>query len=181
LTQAEAEAFTSLSARTGGGPARSASTRVGIDLCSVADVAYSVATFGDRYLQRVYTADEIEYCGRDPLLTAERLAARFAAKEAAVKVLRPRDARPEWRDIEVQRDPGGWCELALTGSAAVLAEEAAITSLSVSLTHEAGLANAVVVATLDQHEADQHEADQHEADQHEADQQVAEAEFGSTE
>ena len=125
-----------------------ASIRVGIDLCSVKDVADSVATFGDRYLQRVYTDDELEYCGRDPARSAERLAARFAAKEATMKVLRPRDARPDWRTIEVRRDPAGWCELALTGSAAVLAQEAAIGSLSVSLSHEAGLANAVVVATL---------------------------------
>jgi holo-[acyl-carrier protein] synthase len=135
-------------------PRRPERIRVGIDLCSVQDVAESVATFGDRYLQRVYTPDELEYCGRDPALSSERLAARFAAKEAVVKVLRPLDARPEWRTIEVQRDPGGWCELSLTGSAAKLAREASITSLSVSLSHEAGLANAVVVATLsDGHES----------------------------
>lgn len=125
-----------------------AGIRVGIDLCSVQDVADSVATFGDRYLRRVYTDDELEYCGRDPERSAERLAARFAAKEAAVKVLRPRDARPEWRTIEVRRDPAGWCELSLTGSAAQLAREADITSMAVSLSHEAGMANAVVVATL---------------------------------
>jgi holo-[acyl-carrier protein] synthase len=136
---------TSLSTRFEGDRA---SIRVGTDLCSVADVAESVATFGDRYLQRVYTEDELEYCGRDPARSAERLAARFAAKEAALKVLRPLDSRPEWRAIEVRRDPAGWCELSLTGSAARLAREAGITSLSVSLSHEAGLANAVVVATL---------------------------------
>jgi holo-[acyl-carrier protein] synthase len=125
-----------------------ASIRVGTDLCSVDDVAESVATFGDRYLQRVYTDDELEYCGRDPARSAERLAARFAAKEATLKVLRPIDARPEWRSIEVRRDPSGWCELSLTGSAAALAREAGITSLAVSLSHEGGLANAVVVAAV---------------------------------
>lgn len=122
--------------------------RVGTDLCSVEQVAESVATFGDRYLRRVYTDHELEYCGQDPVLSAERLAARFAAKEATMKVLRPRDERPDWRTIEVRRDPGGWCELALSGSAARLAHDAAIDSLSVSLSHEAGMANAVVVATL---------------------------------
>jgi holo-[acyl-carrier protein] synthase len=129
-------------------PTGPASIRVGIDLCSVQDVAESIATFGDRYLERVYTPHELEYCTRDPALSAQRLAARFAAKEAAVKVLRPRDARPDWRTIEVRRHPDGWCELVLTGSAATLAHDATITSLSVSLSHEAGLANAVVVATL---------------------------------
>jgi len=122
--------------------------RVGTDLCSVEDVARSVATFGDRYLHRVYTDDELEYCGRDPARSAERLAARFAAKEATLKVLRPLDARPEWRSIEVRRDPAGWCELSLTGSAATLAREAGIASLAVSLSHEGGLANAVVVASM---------------------------------
>jgi len=136
---------TSLSARFESGRAP---IRVGVDLCSVADVADSVTTFGERYLTRVYTDDELEYCGRDPGRSAERLAARFAAKEATMKVLRVRDARPDWRSIEVRRDPDGWCDLVLTGSAARLAHEAAITSLSVSLTHEAGLANAVVVATI---------------------------------
>jgi len=122
--------------------------RVGTDLCSVEQVAESVATFGDRYLHRVYTDAELEYCGRDPALSAERLAARFAAKEATLKVLRPRDARPDWRTIEVRRNPEGWCELALTGTAARLAHEAAIGSLSVSLSHESGMANAVVIATM---------------------------------
>jgi holo-[acyl-carrier protein] synthase len=136
---------TSLSTRFEGDRA---AIRVGTDLCSVADVAESVATFGDRYLVRIYTDDELEYCRRDPALTAERLAARFAAKEATLKVLRPRDVRPEWRSIEVRRNPAGWCELSLSGSAARLARDAAISSMSVSLSHEAGLANAVVVATL---------------------------------
>ncbi len=65
-----------------------------------------------------------------------------------MKVLRPHDSRPDWRTIEVRRDPEGWCELELTGSAARLASEAAIGSLSVSLSHEAGMATAFVVATL---------------------------------
>jgi holo-[acyl-carrier protein] synthase len=123
--------------------------RVGTDLCSVQAVADSVATFGDRYLARVYTDDERAYCEADPALTAERLAARFAAKEAVVKVLRPATERPEWRSIEVRRDPGGWCEVELSGTAERLAREAGINSLSVSMSHEGGLANAVVVATCD--------------------------------
>jgi holo-[acyl-carrier protein] synthase len=125
-----------------------APVRVGIDLCSVDDVAASVARFGDRYLRRIYTDHELEYCGSDPVRSSERLAARFAAKEATVKVLRPRDARPDWRTIEVRRDPGGWCEIALTGTAAQLAREEEISALALSLSHESGMANAVVVATM---------------------------------
>jgi len=118
--------------------------RVGIDLVQVSRIAGSLAAFGDRFLTRIYTPTELGYARNEP----ERLAARFAAKEAVVKVLRPREARPEWKSIEVRRDPDGWCELSLTGTAARLAREQAIDSLAVSLSHEAGLANAVVVATL---------------------------------
>src|SRR5579862_7801583 len=104
--------------------------RVGVDICLVADVADSVRWFGDRYRRRIYTDGELEYCSAQPALEAERLAARFAAKEATVKVLRPPLASwPEWRAIEVRRQPDGWCSLHLTGSAATLAAEAGIASL----------------------------------------------------
>ena len=129
------------------------SVRVGTDLCSVQDVADSVERFGDRYLSRVYTDHELEYCHSDPALSAERLAARFAAKEATVKVLRPSDVRPDWRTIEVLRDPAGWCELLLTGTAARLAREAEIGGLALSMSHDGGVANAVVVATMLKHES----------------------------
>ena len=131
-----------------GSSASTARIRVGTDLCSVQAVADSIVAFGDRYLRRVYTEHELESCGTDSAQAAERLAARFAAKEAVVKVLRPVDARPDWRSIEVRRDPAGWCELELTGRAADLAREAEIGSLSVSLSHEDGMANAVVVALM---------------------------------
>ncbi len=145
------------------------SLRVGIDLVSVSDVAESVAGLGRRYLYRVFTPHE-RACARmgnaseaaagtDPTEThvvrvgdravaysAQSLAGRFAAKEAAVKVLRPRGARPEWRSIEVRRVGDGWCELRLSGLAALLAAEAGITTLAVSVTHEPMMAAACVVA-----------------------------------
>ena len=121
---------------------QTATIRVGTDLVRVADVADSVARFGDRYLTRLFTAHELESCGG----AADRLAARFAAKEATIKVLRPDDLRPEWRAIEVRRHPSGACDLHLTGTAAAQASAAGITSLAVSLSHEGDLATAVVVA-----------------------------------
>ena len=121
-----------------------ATLRVGTDLVHVAHVADSVARFGDRYLHRVYTPHELDSCEGAP----ERLAARFAAKEAAIKVLRPDDVRPEWRAIEVRRLPSGACDLRLTGTAAAQAEAAGITNLAVSLSHDGDLATAVVVANV---------------------------------
>ena len=122
--------------------------RIGVDLTRVADVAASLACFGDRYLRRIYTEHEIASCTGAPEVVASRLAARFAAKEAVVKVLRPTGARPEWRDIEVRRAPEGACSLRLTGNAAKLASAEGITSLAVCLTHEGDMAAAVVVAVL---------------------------------
>ena len=128
------------------------SLRVGIDLVSVSDVADSVRRFGDQYVHRIFTTHEIDCCligGRSPGTAAgyssESLAARFAAKEAVVKVLRPVGPRPAWRDIEVYRDRNGWTEIRLSGRADLLAAEAGIDHLAVSLTHEEFTAAAVVI------------------------------------
>jgi holo-[acyl-carrier protein] synthase len=119
--------------------------RVGIDLVAVTSVTDSVAAHGDRYLERIYTEQELADCAGDP----ERLAARFAAKEAAIKVLRPGDEPLPWREIEVVRDSSGWVELRLAGRAAEQAKRERIAGLAVSVTHEAGFASAVVVAELE--------------------------------
>ena len=118
------------------------SIRVGADITSVYQVAQSIARFGDRYLQRVYTDHEIQICS-DSACMAASFAARFAAKEAAIKVLRPQDHQPDWRSIEVQRDPAGWCTLSLSGYAAALAEGAGIIEMEISLTHDDDIAAAV--------------------------------------
>jgi holo-[acyl-carrier protein] synthase len=118
--------------------------RVGTDLVHVREIEAAAARFGDRYLQRLYTDHELTTCAGEPA----RLAARFAAKEATIKVLRPVDARPDWRAIEVHRHPSGACDLVLTGTAAEQAAAAGITGLAVSLAHEGDVATAVVVATV---------------------------------
>jgi holo-[acyl-carrier protein] synthase len=124
--------------------------RVGIDVVAVAEVAESLDLLGQRYLGRVFSPHELACCRNaavEGAYLAESLAARFAAKEAVVKVLRPADARPEWRTIEVRRAKEGWCEVRLTGSAAALAAEAGITDVAVSLTHERAVAAAVAVGS----------------------------------
>jgi holo-[acyl-carrier protein] synthase len=132
---------------------RSAETlRVGIDLVPVAEVAASVEYFGERYVTRLFTPHEIAACrtAEGPARTrgtyvVESLAARFAAKEAVVKVLRPIEMQPDWRSIEIHRMTGGWCEIRLSGQAAELAADAGIAELTVSLSHESAVAGAVVV------------------------------------
>jgi holo-[acyl-carrier protein] synthase len=121
--------------------------RVGTDLVCIDTVRESIDDHAEHYLERVYTEREVRDCRTASGLDAERLAARFAAKEATLKVLRPREEGIPWNSIEVRRDPSGWVELALTGPAAALASEAGVTDLSLSIAHEGAFASAVVVAS----------------------------------
>lgn len=125
------------------------STRVGIDLVSVEEVRDSIRAHRGRYLERVYTQRELDDCrSPDGGVHPERLAARFAAKEAVLKVLRPEATAIPWRSIGVRRRPGGWPDLELSGEAAARAAESGLEQLSVSLTHEGGVAGAVVAAEV---------------------------------
>jgi holo-[acyl-carrier protein] synthase len=122
--------------------------RVGVDLVSVDSVRESLATHGEHYLRRVYTEREVRECSGADGVDAQRLAGRFAAKEATLKVLRPGDVGIPWSTIEVQRDSEGWVELALAAPADALAIDHGISELALSITHENGFASAVVVASL---------------------------------
>ncbi|QHI98590.1 holo-[acyl-carrier-protein] synthase [Xylophilus rhododendri] len=123
--------------------------RIGTDLIEVASIAESCERFGRRYLERIFTPDEIAYCEAGGEEMAQRLAARFAAKEACMKVLRPVGGGIPWRSIEVVKTPEGWVELKLHDSARRLADAAGIVDLSLSLSHERSMAIAVVAATID--------------------------------
>ena len=125
------------------------SVRVGTDLIEVATVAESLRHFGQAYLARVFTPDEIVYCTAGGDDRVRRLAARFAAKEACLKVLRPPDGGIDWRWIEVHKMPGGWCELLLHAGAQGLAAAQGLSQWSVSLSHEGAYAIAVVAASFE--------------------------------
>jgi len=119
--------------------------RVGTDVQSIEEVAASIAQFGEHYLRRLYTDHEVECSGGAGPDSAPGLAARFAAKEATVKILRLNDEFPGWTAIEVRRRPGGWCELELHREAQRMAERAGVRQLSLSMSHGAGIATATVV------------------------------------
>ena len=117
--------------------------RVGLDMVSVEDVQASIDEFGQRFVGRLFTAAEQADAVAVPVRRAERLAARFAAKEAAIKAFDLSDAGVSWRDLEVRCDGRGACRLHLHGRAAALAgvQEAAL-----SFSHRCGHAVAVVLA-----------------------------------
>jgi len=121
--------------------------RVGIDLVRISRIDESLMRFGERFMRRVFHADEIVYAMEaPPALRAQRLAARFAAKEAAMKALRVAHRGVPWREIEVRRSADGDCALVLHGSASQAACDAGFAVASLSLTHEGDYAAAVVLA-----------------------------------
>jgi holo-[acyl-carrier protein] synthase len=116
--------------------------RVGCDVIAVEDVQDSLDLFGDRYLRKVYTNSEIDDCrGRNQ---AQRLAARFAAKEAVIKAFAEPGMPFPLREIEVTRD-GPLPVLRLSGTMAERAAEKGWLSSSLSLSHADCHAMAVVV------------------------------------
>ncbi|MGH2868980.1 MAG: holo-ACP synthase [Solirubrobacteraceae bacterium] len=120
------------------------SLRVGLDLVLTDAIRDSIRDHGDRYLHRIYTADELRDCDFQP----DRLAARFAAKEATMKALGREDEAVPWRSIEVRRCPSGRPEVVLTGEAAALADRLQIDEVTMSMTHDGSMAAAVVVAQV---------------------------------
>ena len=117
----------------------------GVDLVSIDEVAQSIATFGERYTKRVFTAAERAAADGAPGVMAARLAARFAAKEAVLKACRPGDEAIPWLDIEILTRAGGAPRVRLHDRAARLARDAGLQCWSVSMTHERGLAAAIAV------------------------------------
>ena len=106
--------------------------RVGCDVVEVEDVQHTLATFGDRYLRKVFTAGEINDCQGSNRL--HRLAARFAAKEAVIKAFAEPDMSFPWHEIEVTRN-GPLPLLRLSGTLAERAKQQRWLSLSLSLSH----------------------------------------------
>ena len=119
---------------------------IGLDVCPVERMRGAVARHGDRFLDRIFTAEEKRYAlGRgNPY---ESFAARFAAKEAASKALgAPRGIG--WHDVEVVPARSGvhGPSLVLRGRAREVADARGVAAVLVSLTHADGVAAAVAVA-----------------------------------
>jgi holo-[acyl-carrier protein] synthase len=118
---------------------------LGLDVVELSRIQKAHERFGEAFAKRILTADEMAArTGRDPVLT---LAGCFSAKEAAVKALGTGFAEGiTFQCLEVLPDPLGRPVLRLFGPAAARARQIGATSLHVSLTHDRGMAAAVVVA-----------------------------------
>src|SRR3984885_12812684 len=117
----------------------------GIDIAEVPRIEQSIQRFGDRFLRRIFTEAEIRYCD-SKANRVERFAARFAAKEAAMKAIGTGwNHGVTWRDVEVSRMPGGRPTIAFHGKAAEFAARLGAQHVALSLTHTAEHAIAQVI------------------------------------
>lgn len=120
---------------------------LGFDLAQVARFEKILAgPTAARFAERVFTQNERAYCDRYqvPSDRAARYAARFAAKEALIKAIGTRRG-VRWHDVEVVRAPSGRPQLVLRERAAEHAHRCGATSWHLTLTHDAGVAAAVVI------------------------------------
>ena len=113
----------------------------GVDIIEIHRIGLTIERWGNRFLNRIYTKDELTYCrGRIP-----SLAARFAAKEATMKALGTGIRGIGWRDIEVARNKGKPPTISLHGRALKIAKDINIRELALSLSHSQHYAIATVV------------------------------------
>lgn len=117
----------------------------GVDIAEVGRIKAAMERFGDRFLQRVFTPAEIRYCV-SKANAAERLAARFAAKEAGMKAIGTGLRHGvTWHDVEVLRVPGQRPVLKFDGKAAEFAARLGCKRTHLSLSHTADQAIAHVI------------------------------------
>jgi len=122
-------------------------TRVGVDVQGVDQIAVSIVDFGERYVSRVFNAEEVAHARRHPSTAASYLAGRFAAREAVIKVLNVDSAQAVWRDIDIVANPTT-PRVVLCDSALELANSLGITEILLSVSHDCHAATAVAVADV---------------------------------
>ena len=118
---------------------------LGLDIAEIDRIEAAIKRHGAPFIERLFTPAEVSYCERHKN-RFERYAARFAAKEAAMKALGTGWSRGvRWRDIEVAREPGGKPALRLPGAARAIADGLGVKNISLSITHSGNLALAQVI------------------------------------
>ena len=119
---------------------------IGTEIVEVVRIAKMVETHGEQFLERVYTANEIEHCIQ-AANSVQNFSTRWAAKEAVMKALRCRQQGVRWTDSEIMVSPGSDPRVVLAGSAMLYAQHCSIEKLHVSLGACRTHATAYVIAT----------------------------------
>jgi len=115
--------------------------RVGVDIVEIQRIAQVVDRWGPRFLDRIYTDAELDFCGG----RVRELAVRFAGKEAVMKALGTGTRGVSWRDIEILADRRGAPVVFLRRRARRRARRLKIGNLAISLSHSRHYAVASVV------------------------------------
>ena len=126
----------------------------GIDLVDCPRIEEMLERHGERFINRVFTAAEQAYAEANKNKT-EKLAGRFAAKEAVLKLMGTGwRGKIAWTDIEIINNAAGQPEVTLSGEVKILADKLGIRHISVSITHTANfvIASAVALTESDEDE-----------------------------
>ena len=118
----------------------------GIDLVDCPRIEQMIERHGERFIKRVFTAAEQAYAQKNKN-EVEKLAGRFAAKEAILKLIGTGwSGKIAWTDIEIINNPAGQPEVTLSGEVRKIADKLGIKHISISITHTANFAIASAVA-----------------------------------
>lgn len=120
---------------------------IGTDITECLRIARMIERHGELFVQRVYTAAEIDYC-QSRKQSTQHFTGRWSAKEAILKALGTGWRKGiSWRDIEILNEPGGKPIVGVGGGAKEVVQQLGITSLQVSISHCRTHATAFAVAT----------------------------------
>jgi holo-[acyl-carrier protein] synthase len=125
----------------------------GIDLVDCPRIEQMVKQHGERFIKRIFTDSEQAYAKTNKN-TIEKLAGRFAAKEAILKLMGTGwRGKIAWTDIDVTNNDVGQPNVTLSGEVKRLADKLGIEHISVSITHTANFAIASAVALAKEQQA----------------------------
>ncbi len=123
---------------------------IGIDVVEVERIGSSIAEFGEKFLQRIFTEAERDYC-LSQKRPAIHFAARFAAKEAIAKAFGSGIGKEvSWLDMEIVREPSGEPKVLMSGAGGAYAETLNVVDIKISLTHAEHYAAANAVVLVDE-------------------------------
>jgi holo-[acyl-carrier protein] synthase len=120
--------------------------KIGTDICSIQRIKLAYERYGERFLASILTDNERKYVSEKPKQLYERLAVRFAGKEAVSKALGVGWRGINWKDVEIANKPSGAPYVILHGRAKTLAEKLDLSCFEISLSHEREFAIASVLA-----------------------------------
>ena len=116
----------------------------GVDIIEISRISKMVERWGKRFLDRIYTESELRICRGKP----ERLASRFAGKEAVMKALGTGARGISWREIEIASESSGKPVVQLYGKARAKAESLGLKELAISLSDSRDYSVAFVVGDM---------------------------------